>query len=77
MSNLLSQQDKHKHFVIGALLGFFSFLLAIAGAVYKELHDKRTGGKFDWLDLYATIIGGFCGRVVSILFGLLVWLMVK
>lgn len=67
MSSLLSQKDKQKHFIVGALLGLFSILLAIAAGLYKEWSDKRKGGKFDPQDLLATILGGLVGQTISII----------
>lgn len=73
MSNLLSQQDKQKHLILGALLGFVSILLAIAGGLYKEIKDKSQGGKFEPQDLLATILGGLVGQAVSLIIFLLIF----
>nr|DAR33807.1 MAG TPA: putative periplasmic lipoprotein [Bacteriophage sp.] len=32
-----------------------------------EFKDKQWGGKWDWLDIAATLIGGLIGQVIQIL----------
>ena len=33
-----------------------------------EFKDKQYGGKFDWLDIAATMIGGLIGQSLQIIF---------
>lgn len=66
MINLLRQKDKQKHFFVGALLGFVSFILAVIGAFYKEIKDARSGGLFDKNDIFATLLGGAFGQFLSL-----------
>lgn len=73
LRKFFKQQDKQKHLIVGALLGFVSILLAIAGGLYKEIKDKSQGGKFDPQDLLATILGGLVGQAVSIIIFLLIF----
>ena len=37
-----------------------------------EFKDKQYGGKFDWLDIAATEIGGLIGQTLQIVFILIV-----
>lgn len=73
MIKLLKQKDKQKHFFVGALLGFVSFILAVIGAFYKEYADQRKGGQFDKQDIKATLIGGVFGQSLS----LILWWILK
>ena len=36
-------------------------------AIGMEFKDKQYGGKWDWLDLIATIMGGFIGQLLQLL----------
>lgn len=63
--------DKLKHFAacfVGSL--FFGFGFGIGAGVCKEWCDELYGGKWDWYDLIADIIGTVIG-------GLLHWLIVS
>lgn len=60
-----SNRPQHLYggFVAGVLL---SVLFAAGLAIGMEFKDKLNGGKFDWLDIAATMIGGVAGQVVQI-----------
>lgn len=56
--------------IISAIIG--SILLTTGLAFGKEYADKSWGGKFDWLDILATLLGGIVGQSIhSILLYLL------
>jgi hypothetical protein len=38
-----------------------------------EFKDYQYGGKFDWLDISATLLGGLIGQVVQIIIGCLIY----
>lgn len=66
-----SHRDKHLLYAIPA--AFIGTILFAAGlAVGMEYKDKLWGGKFDWLDLTATLIGGLIGQIAQILLILLI-----
>lgn len=71
--NWLKKSNRPKHILygfIGALIG--TILFAAGLAVGKECADKSWGGKFDWLDILATLLGGIVGQSIhSILLYLL------
>jgi hypothetical protein len=49
-------------------------ILFVAGlAVGMEFKDKEYGGKFDYLDILATMLGGVIGNAVTILI-LILWM---
>lgn len=50
-------------FVAGVLL---TVLFALGLALGMEFKDKVYGGKFDWLDIAATLIGGVAGQIVQV-----------
>ena len=60
-----SNRIKHRLYAIpaGALL---TILFAAGLAVGMEFKDRAYGGKWDWLDIAATLIGGFIGQVIQI-----------
>ena len=64
--NELKRKDRQKHLLVGFALGFLSFVLAVIGAFYKEIKDSRSGGYFDKNDLFATLIGGAFGQILSV-----------
>ena len=70
-----TESNRWKHFLyaipVGALL---TVLCAIGLAFGMEFKDKQHGGKFDWLDLMCTILGGLVGSAIT---GLVVWLCLR
>lgn len=65
--------NRYKHFFVGFALGFLSFVLAVVGALYKEIKDARSGGIFDKNDIFATLIGGILGQY----FSFVLWWIIK
>ena len=60
-------KDKLYHFLAGYFISALicipsyaaiGFACAVVAGVLKEIHDRRNGGRFDWADLFATVIGG-------------------
>lgn len=68
-------RDKLYHYIAGNLvgaffgislgMGFWAFVPAFFVGFAKEMLDSWTGGKFDFRDLFATVLGG---AVVSLCF---------
>ena len=59
--------DRRLHFVCGFMIATFFYIMfglvagiffPVAAAIMKEGFDSATGGKWDWWDFAATIIGG-------------------
>lgn len=68
----LTESNREKHFLYAipaALIGTFLFVLGLAAGM--EFKDRQHGGKWDWLDFLATVLGGIVGQALQIL---LVWL---
>ena len=62
-----SNRPKHLLYAIpAAFIGTIFFALGLAFGM--EFKDKQYGGKFDWLDIAATTIGGVIGQALYILF---------
>lgn len=61
--------DKQKHFIIGFFIcliaGAFGFILVLGAAFGKETGDYQHGGKFDLLDIAATMIGATIGTFLN------------
>lgn len=56
-----------KHLKYSIVPGALFTILFVAGlASGMEFKDKMYGGKWDWLDWIATIIGGMIGQAIQI-----------
>ena len=70
MFKWIKESNRWKHLVCGVLAGFGAnswycaeyTICGVAGAL--ELKDKLWGGKFDWIDLALTILGGNIGYTI-------------
>lgn len=68
----LKESNRTKHLLYAIPIGFICTILAVLGCAFgMEFKDKQYGGKFDWLDIAATMIGGAIGQVLQILLILL------
>ena len=68
----LKESNRTKHLLYAIPIGFICTILAVLGCAFgMELKDKQYGGKFDWLDIAATMIGGAIGQVLQIILILL------
>lgn len=64
----LTESDRTKHLLYAIPCGFIGTILLVLGlALGMEFKDKEYGGKFDWLDIAATCIGGVIGQAVQAL----------
>jgi len=60
--NWLKESNRTEHLRYGYILACYLSVVFTAGcAVGMEFKDWQYGGKFDWLDIAATIIGGILG----------------
>lgn len=70
----LRESNRPRHILygfLGALIG--TLLFSIGLAIGKEYGDKAWGGKFDRLDLWATLIGGIAGQIVQLFIMWIIW----
>lgn len=64
----IRESNRDKHLLYAIPIGFVFTILAVIGCAFgMEFKDKQWGGKFDWLDLVATLIGGAIGQALQIL----------
>lgn len=68
----LKESNRTKHLLYAIPIGFICTILAVLGCAFgMEFKDRQWGGKFDWLDIAATMIGGTIGQVLQIILILL------
>lgn len=69
----LKESNRQKHLLYAIPIGLVFTILAVLGCAFgMEFKDKQYGGKFDWLDIAATMIGGAIGQLIQIVVILLV-----
>ena len=62
-----TESNRWKHFLFAIPSAFLlTFLFALGLGVGMEFKDKQWGGKWDWLDLLATALGGLVGQALQI-----------
>lgn len=63
----LTESNRIKHFLYAIPCGVFLTILFVVGiAAGMEFKDKQYGGKWDWMDILATLLGGFIGQVIQV-----------
>lgn len=71
--NWLKQSNRLKHLLYAIPAAFIGTILFSTGLAFgMEFKDKKYGGKFDWLDIAATMIGGLIGQVLQLIVILLI-----
>lgn len=69
----LKESNWQKHLLYAIPIGFIFTILAVLGCAFgMEFKDKQYGGKFDWLDIVATMIGGTIGQLLQIIIILII-----
>lgn len=64
----LKESNRPKHLLYAIPIGLVFTILAVLGCAFgMEFKDKQYGGKFDWLDIVATMIGGLIGQIIQII----------
>ena len=84
--NWLRESNRPKHIVVGFLIGLFfglncAFVAGTTAEVKDWLWNGAKGGKlgwlngngFDYLDLYATMIGGLLGSAIRYVIMYFIW----
>lgn len=70
-----AESNRWKHFLYAIPIGFIFTILCVLGvATGMEFKDKMWGGKWDWLDWIATMLGGSVGQVIQ---GILIYFLWK
>ena len=63
-----TESNRWKHFVYAIPVGYVFTILCVLGlATGMEFKDKLWGGKYDWIDWLATMLGGLIGQDLQIL----------
>ena len=70
----ITESNRLDHFFYAIPLGLiFSILCVLGCASGMEFKDKQWGGKWDWLDWLATMLGGLVGQAGQILLILIIY----
>lgn len=65
----LKESNRPKHLLYAIPAAFVGTILFALGLAFgMEFKDKQYGGKFDWLDIAATAIGGIIGQELQVFF---------
>lgn len=69
----LKESNRPKHLLYAIPIGLVFTILAVLGCAFgMEFKDKQYGGKFDWLDIATTMIGGAIGQLLQIIIILII-----
>lgn len=69
----LRDSNRQKHLLYAIPIGLVFTILAVLGCAFgMEFKDTQYGGKFDWLDIAATMIGGLIGQMLQIILILII-----
>ena len=74
MGNWFTASNRWKHFLLAVPLGMAFTLLCVLGcASDMEFKDRQWGGRWDWLDWLATMLGGLVGQALQIVIVWAIW----
>ena len=63
----LLKSNRKRHLLYAIPAAFIGTILYSTGLAFgMEFKDKQYGGKFDWLDIAATMIGGIVGQLLQV-----------
>lgn len=72
----ITESNRLQHLKFAILPGMLLTILFVAGlAAGMEFKDKLNGGKFDWLDILATMLGGLVGQLIQVLIIIIIFLL--
>ena len=70
----ITESNRLKHFGYAVPCAFLLTILFVAWlAAGMEYKDRAWGGKWDWLDLAATLLGGLVGQMLQCLVIYFIW----
>ena len=73
----LNESNRPLHLKYGIHTALFGTIVFTAGvAVGMEFKDWQNRGKFDWLDIAATMIGGLIGQILQLCIIFIIYLLV-
>lgn len=71
----INESNRQKHFLFAIPIGLVFTILCVLGvASGMEFKDRQWGGKWDWLDWIATLLGGVIGQALQLL---IIFLIIK
>lgn len=66
--NWLKEGNRTQHLLYAIPIGFICTILTVLGCAFgMEFKDKQQRGKFDWLDIAVTMIGGAIGQILQVI----------
>lgn len=72
--NWLKESNRTKHLVYAIPCALLLTIIFVAGlAAGMEFKDRSYCGKWDWLDLIATLLGGLIGQIAQAVIVYLIW----
>lgn len=64
---LHDESNRGKHFLYAIPCATIATILFVLGLSFgMEFKDARNGGRWDWKDIVATILGGVVGQVLQL-----------
>ena len=70
--NWIKESNRPKHLLYAIPGALFTILFVAGLAAGMEFKDRDWGGKWDWLDIVATLIGGAIGQLIQVLILILI-----
>lgn len=71
----LNESNRMKHFLYAIPCGLLLTILFVLGLAFgMEFKDRQWGGKWDWLDILATLLGGLIGQAIQ---SFIIYLIIK
>lgn len=62
-----TESNRWKHFLYAIPVAFIFTILCVLGlASGMEFKDRQWGGRWDWIDWLATILGGLIGQALQL-----------
>lgn len=70
----INESNRIAHLKCGIAAALFGTIMcSIGAAIGAEFKDFQYGGKFDFLDILATILGGVIGQIIQVIGWIIIW----